>query len=585
VTGPARLSKRANGLALATLVAIAIARVVATYGELSPTVDEMQHVAAGLDALAGRTTLWRDQHAPHIIVSPPLARVAVALGPYLAGLRLTGLRDLPYAGPGLATNLALARAGVLPFLAIAIVLTWALARRALRDDRLAIAAAALFSFCPPVLGHAGLATTDVPYTATALLAMLAGLRWLEARTTGRALVLGAALGLAMGTKLAAPVLGLAIVVAALVKRRTAGAAEPLGGRARAVQLLALGASAALVLFAVYGGDWGRPRTQADPAVLDELVGACFSSHAGRHLAATLADAPLPAPGLFNGLVALCAQNAAGRSTAYLLGRISQDGFPAFFPVALAVKLPLPLLALTGVGLAALLRRAREGATEPPGARPWELFAVPWMAATLLAAAVASRINIGVRHLLPLVPLLAIQAAFGLGALARATQRPRLARAAAAVLAAWAIVVPVAAAPDYLPWFNALAGRHPEDVLLDSDLDWGQDFFRLERALAARGVRRLSLAYFGPVDLCRHDLPVGRWLRPHERTTGVIAISEMYRKGVIGNFYRDGNYCDRAQWVLEAPPDPGAYAWLDAYRPVARVGASILLYDIPSDERQ
>ena len=99
------------------------------------------------------------------------------------------------------------------------------------------------------------------------------------------------------------------------------------------------------------------------------------------------------------------------------------------------------------------------------------------------------------------------------------------------------------------------------------------------------MRRLSLAYFGPVDLCRHDLPVGRWLRPHERTTGVIAISEMYRKGVIGNFYRDGNYCDRAQWVLEAPPDPGAYAWLDAYRPVARVGASILLYDIPSDERQ
>jgi hypothetical protein len=145
----------------------------------------MQHVAAGLDAFDGRFTLWRDQRAPHLIVSPPLARLAVAAGPALAGLRLTSLRELPYTGPGLATNLALARAGVLPFLALAIVLTWALARRALGDDRQALVAAALFSFCPPVLGHAGLATTDVPFAAMALLALLAGLRWLESPTPTR----------------------------------------------------------------------------------------------------------------------------------------------------------------------------------------------------------------------------------------------------------------------------------------------------------------------------------------------------------------------------------------------------------------
>ena len=57
---------------------------------------------------------------------------------------------------------------------------------------------------------------------------------------------------------------------------------------------------------------------------------------------------------------------------------------------------------------------------------------------------------------------------------------------------------------------------------------------------------------------------------------------MYRKGVIGNFYANGDTCDRTQWVREAPPDPSAYAWLDAYQPVARVGKSILLYDIHED---
>jgi 4-amino-4-deoxy-L-arabinose transferase-like glycosyltransferase len=564
---PTRLPRRANGLALAALVAIAVARVVATYGEVSATGDEMQHVAAGLDALEGRYTLWRDQHAPHLIVSPPLARLFVAAGPYLAGLRLTGLRDLPYAGPGLATNLALARAGVLPFLALAIVLTWALARRALRDDRWALVAAALFSFCPPVLGHAGLATTDVPFTAMALLALLAGLRWLEGPTPARSVALGAALGLAMATKLAAPVLALALVVAAVVKRRTAGVGPTLPRGERPLHVAVVAAAAALALVVVYDFDFGRPIGEADPAVLRALTDACLSSAAGRHFATALAETRMPAPALFNGLVALCAQNTAGQSTSFLLGRISQDGFPLFFLVALAVKTPLPLLILIGVGLVALLRRTRND--QPP----WRLLAVPWMAATFLAVAIPSRINIGVRHLLPVYPLLAVLAALGLRALARSARG----RVAAVSLAAWAIAIPFFAAPDHMAWFNALPGRHPERVLLDSDLDWGQDLGRLERALAERHVDHVALAYFGPADLCRHDLPPGRWLRPYERATGWIALSEMYRQGVLGFYYRDGDYCDPGQLVMSAPPDPNQYAWLDAYEPVARVGQSILLY--------
>src|SRR6185436_6448283 len=131
----------------------------------------------------------------------------------------------------------------------------------------------------------------------------------------------------------------------------------------------------------------------------------------------------------------------------------------------------------------------------------------------------------------------------------------LARATAVGLGAWLLSTPVRAAPDHLAWFNALAGRHPEDVLLDSDLDWGQDLRRLEEELAARHVPSVTLAYFGPVDLCRHHLPPGRWLRPYERAHGWIAVSEMYRKGVLGFSYRDGNYCDRGQFVHEAKPDP------------------------------
>ena len=54
-------------------------------------------------------------------------------------------------------------------------------------------------------------------------------------------------------------------------------------------------------------------------------------------------------------------------------------------------------------------------------------------------------------------------------------------------------------PDYLPYFNE-AVAHPERVLVDSDLDWGQDLYRLEQRAAQLHIQRLSLAYRGTADL-------------------------------------------------------------------------------------
>lgn len=41
-------------------------------------------------------------------------------------------------------------------------------------------------------------------------------------------------------------------------------------------------------------------------------------------------------------------------------------------------------------------------------------------------------------------------------------------------------------PDYLAYFNELAGSRPENVLVDSDLDWGQDMKRLSKRLQEAG---------------------------------------------------------------------------------------------------
>ena len=136
-----------------------------------------------------------------------------------------------------------------------------------------------------------------------------------------------------------------------------------------------------------------------------------------------------------------------------------------------------------------------------------------MPAATLAMVIPSRTNIGVRHVLPLFPLLAVLAGHGAVTLWRAARGRVAARAAVVAAMSWVLAIPFAAAPDYFPWFNALAGRHPERVLIDSDLDWGQDLFRLEHALAERRAASVSIAYFGASDICRHKLPHLTWPAP------------------------------------------------------------------------
>ena len=82
------------------------------------------------------------------------------------------------------------------------------------------------------------------------------------------------------------------------------------------------------------------------------------------------------------------------------------------------------------------------------------------------------------------------------------------------------------------------------------------------------------------DICRHQLPHLTWLRPREPVHGWIAISETFRHGIDGSYYLNGDPCDRTQMVGIFRPDTTQYDWLDAYQPVARVGTSIRLYQIP-----
>ncbi|HET7874945.1 MAG TPA: hypothetical protein VFN71_05420, partial [Methylomirabilota bacterium] len=173
----------------------------------------------------------------------------------------------------------------------------------------------------------------------------------------------------------------------------------------------------------------------------------------------------------------------------------------------------------------------------------------------------ANINIGVRHVLPIFPMLAIATGLGILRLWHWRRLRWTGPALAVGLTGWLVVESLLAHPDYLPYFNQLAGDHPEEVLLDSDLDWGQDLGRLVDTLRARRIERLSITYHGKVDLSRQGLPPFTELQEYTPTTGWIAASVFRLKlGYLGG-----------------RTDP--FAWLRAYTPVTRVGRSIYLYYI------
>jgi 4-amino-4-deoxy-L-arabinose transferase-like glycosyltransferase len=590
VASPARTLPSAviHGVALLFALLGALA-LVTTGAQLSATIDEGNHLAAGLE-------WWQHRTYTSFTENPPLGRVAVSAVPYWTGMRLppraawdphtqsffstfwVGL-DLLHATAAYQTNLARARLGVLPFYLLVVGVVWALAggRRRPVGGLLAVG---LTATLPSLVAHGGLATTDVPFLGMLLLALLALRRWFERPSPARVAWLGAALAGAVLAKFTTLVFFPVILLSLLAARRLAGltARPSMGGGSLSVRALGAQAGVALVVatlvvWAGYRFSWGAvgDLPQASIGWFPILPPVGERGPLTRRLLAMR----VPFPELFHGLLFLKAHADTGH-IAFLLGETSRSGFRWFYPIAFLVKTPLPFLAVTLASLVPIVRgRHRVGG--------WWWSGLTLAAATILALSTGNRINLGFRHVLIILPLLAVASAGAVASVLSARTLTAGSRRALVAALAMALAIQGAstwgARPNLLGWFNPLAGGDPAGVLLDSDNDWGQDLLQLRRALASRQVPALSIAYFGNARQCAHGLPPLRALPPGRPTRGWIAISE--------NFYRERNSntlgpdpCDpRARYrPADLPLHP--FAWLKAYQPVAIVGSSIRLYHVP-----
>ena len=408
-----------------------------------------------------------------------------------------------------------------------------------------LVALGLYATDPNFIAHGHYITSDVPVSLAMLISVLIWDRYLRTGR-GRDLVLAAAaLGGALATKFSAVFL-LPVHWLVYFLRRPAGHRRPLVASIGAV----------LILLLTYGpASWKMLQGHYPP--LADQVGDSFPAAAW--FSAISRDLRLPAHPYLEGIWFLFLHTWDGHRS-YLLGRISEEGSVWYFPVAVAVKTPVAVLALLLVAAVALAVSAKRVPRST-----WLLALFP---AAYFAICLNGRLNLGLRHLLPVYPFLYLWIGWAVAvAVAGRWKRPAM---MLLVLAGTMQTAEIArASPHYTAFFNAPAGG-PENgyrYLLDSNLDWGQDLKKLKKWMDRQRLEKVCLSYFGMADPYYYGI-ADSWLPGPDSAVPdcVAAVSLTHLYDVY----------------FETP----RHQWLRKRKPMTTIGHSIWIFDLrkqPSDK--
>ncbi len=409
----------------------------------------------------------------------------------------------------------------------AVVFLWL---RELSGPAAAVFGVALWTFNPLALAYGHLVLTDMGVTLGILLSVWTFARFLKEPATGRAIMCGLACGCALLMKFTALVLAPIVLVLVVVHWLTQRDERRAWKRLPVIVL-----AAAFLVLLLYAPFWSpAPRISAEQAGRIG-VPAWFQ----------LLRPILVPPDFFKGLALQIAHAAFGHK-AFLCGEWRQTGWWYYFPVAFFLKTPLPLLLLTLAGLVFWASGLRRFSFEQ---------ATPWLAALVyFLLAMTGSVNIGVRYLLPMVPLLAV------GTASQIARQPRPVRVAGWLCGAWLLLVTVRAGPHYLEYFNECAGGPANGYsrLVDSNLDWGQDAKHLKQFLNEHAYTNAYIDYFGP------PRALDYYAIPHQAVTAGQA-----RAITNGTVIVSATSLMRPEWD-----------WLrNRQQPVNRIGYTLFVYQI------
>jgi hypothetical protein len=235
---------------------------------------------------------------------------------------------------------------------------------------------------------------------------------------------------------------------------------------------------------------------------------------------------------------------------YMFGGLKAGGWWYYFPVAFALKATIPTL----LALATALLDLRRGWSERWG----EIILISGILFFLTLISLGAN-QIGVRYLLPAFPLIFIWASRIVPQLGKT----RLGAAIIGVLLLWQAFTAVNAAPNYIPYFNEVAGGAAAGPLMldDSNVDWGQGVKQAAEYLRAHPRENVHLYTFSPF-----DNPEYYGLPPN------IPTEEAFEKLISPP--KGATYIVSAHYV--ARMKTMSPLWRDS-KPVQRIGESLWVY--------
>ena len=547
---------------------IAVALLLALFGQavlgsvrLSLTTDEPMHIAMGYTVLA-----TGDYHLLPVHIHPPLVNVWAAWP-----LLLRPDRPDPQQVPGwdednlfkfsaqlitrlgpvesveLATRVPIM---LLSLLLGAIVYRWASDLFGVRAGLLALF---LYVFDPGVISSSQFNTTDMGALTFGVLATFLAWRATKRFTLTRIRLIGLTLGMSIAAKVSglffAPMLALLVGLTLLHNRW--GQWNLLKGQAQRWSARLL-----LIYALAFGVMWAAYRFELKP-----LPGTSF---------------PIPATTHWLILQAFNRHVAEGH-LAFLAGQVSQHGWWWYFPLAFVLKTPLPTLMLLFTGFIVWAHK-----------RCLALIDAAWLLLIPLAYfanAMLSTIDIGYRHLLPVLPFLFIfisvqvasRKAQGTGratSLSHASLISHYAfRFAFYALLAWYAISAALIFPHNQAYFNELAGGADNGwrYLADSNTDWGQALKELAAYQRANGIEQVKLSMFTFIDPAWYGVRYEP-LTPMRGNTPAVFPSRFNPP--------PGDYVISATTLDGIPlADPEMFDWFRRREPDARIGHVMFLYRV------
>ncbi len=455
--------------------------VTATSFILSPTPDEGKHILNGIAFIVKKECCLHDEGPVAALHAIPIPRKDLKLPSFEKKISGGGAaRVLYYDNRDSAAKIkVLSRVSTVLTYVFLLAVLWCWAQE-IFSRQIARYCLILGAFSPTIIAHSGLATEDMFLTAASFFSFYLFFKYSNQPTIRNIVLLSGAVGISLLTKISALFLYLAIVIVFIVH-----SVHQLNETSFSIKIIKHKAIFILVLFVMplfllnagylFKGSF---KTLADVQTESETLNKFKNSWVGA--------LPLPIP---EGYIKAIDFNRVdtkmrreSKAPGFMLNEVYLGSKPSYFVVAFLLKTSGILLLFITLGIYKFTK------SKTPPFLGLSLFFFPLF--FLIANIIFNDFNVGVRYMLPAYPFLVLAAGFSF--------RINWVQYVKPLLVVY-VLITIITFPNYLAFFNFSSFfAKKENLLIDSNLDWGQMNYLIGKDAADRKINNICVQTMWPL---------------------------------------------------------------------------------------